>query len=176
MKSEGAYIVAPGSPAETHPDHDLYDLLQGDPRNPPIITTEQRAALHAHARAFNLYCPAPRKPTKPIDRKALKGRKLPGDIFNATTEWADILEAHGWTATKTKGDTTYWTKPSGTGGHAHATTGHGQGDCFYCFTSDPPKHLEANRPYNKFAVWTALNHDGDFKRAAQALKTKQASF
>jgi putative DNA primase/helicase len=172
LKSEGAYIVAPGSPAETHPDRKLYDLLQGDPRNPSYINDEKRERLHTAARALNLYCPKPTKTGRKIDRTKLKGRKLPGDIFNQQADWSEVLEPHGWTATKTKGDTTYWTKPSGTGGHTHATTNYGGADCLYIFTSDPPKHLEANRPYSKFAVWTALNHDGDFHKAAHALTTK----
>ena len=173
LKSEGAYIVAPGSPPETHPDNKLYDLLQGDPRTPTIITTGQRAALHTAAKSLNLYAPPPTKPTQPIDRTKLsKNKKLPGDKFNQQAEWEDILEPHGWTATKTKGSTTYWTKPGGTGNASHATTGYGQGDCLYIFTTDCPKHFEPNRAYNKFAAFTMLYHDGDYKRAAKALAKK----
>lgn len=171
LKAEGCYIVAPGSPAETHPDHDLYDLIQGDPRHPPLLSNEERAELHRHARALNLYHPDTKPPTKPINRKRLGGRKLPGDIFNQTAEWEDILEPHGWRMASTKGGTTYWTKPDGTRGHTHATTGYGGANLFHCFTSDASPFTEGE-DYKPFAVFALLNHDGDFKRAAAALKTR----
>jgi hypothetical protein len=173
LKSEGAYIVAPGSPPATHPDHDLYDIIQNDPRNPPLLTIEELEQLHQHARALNLYTPPPADTKPKIDRTKLRGRKLPGDIFNQQAEWEDILLPHGWQIAATKGDgTTLWTKPDGTRGHTHATTGYGGGDCLYIFTTDCPKPFEPNTPYTKFAAFTMLEYDGDFKRAAAALKTK----
>jgi hypothetical protein len=138
------------------------------------LTLDERAALHAAARALDLYHAEPQPKTKPIDRTKLKGRKLPGDIFNRQADWSDILESHGWTIARTKGDTTYWTRPDGTRGRTHATTGYAGVDKCRFFTDCPP-HLDPNRSHDKFSVYAALNHDGDFKRAAKALKNKHLS-
>ena len=171
LKSEGAYIVACGSPPETHPDNKIYDLVSGDPRNPPLLTAEERAALHAAAKSLNLYAPPPAEKKKPIDRKKLGGRKLAGDKFNAEADWSELLEPHGWSIVRTRGDTTDWTKPDGTRGHTHATTGYMGLNLFHCFTSDASPFTEGEN-YKPFAVLALLNFDGDYKRAAAALKTK----
>ena len=175
LLSEGHYIVAFGTPPKTHDTGLPYRLLQGDPSDPPLLTNEERAELHEVARSLNLYHAEPLKPSKPIDRKKLGGRKLPGDIFDATASWEEVLEPHGWRIARTKGGTTYWTRPDGTHGRTHATTGYAGVDKCRFFTDCPP-HLDPNRSHDKFSVYAALNFDGDYKRAAKALATKQASF
>ena len=174
LLSEGHYVVSFGSPPKTHDTGLPYRLLQGDPSDPPLITIEEREQLHNAAKSLNLYHAEPTKPHKPIDRSKLHGRQLAGDIYNQEAEWQDILEPHGWRIARTKGDTTYWTRPDGTRGHTHATTGYGSVDKCRFFTDCPP-HLNPDESHSKFAVWTALNHDGDFKRAAAALKNKHLS-
>lgn len=170
LKSEGAYVVACGSPAETHPDNDFYVLEIGDPRNPPLLTNEERQQLHNAARALNLYSPQAADTKKPKGGTKSRTRKLAGDIFNAEADWSELLEPHGWSIVRTRGDgTTHWTRPDGTHGHTHATTNYAGIDVCR-FYSDCPKHLNPDKSHSKFAVWTALNFDGDYTRAAKALR------
>jgi putative DNA primase/helicase len=175
-RGEGGLVVAAGSPLEVHwtagqVTGNLYDLLQGDPRKPPVITAEQREALFAAARGLNRYTPPPPRQTlcPPARRKAgSKGRALPGDKFNATASWEGILEPHGWRVAGVKGATLRWTKPNGSAGQVHATTGHGEADCLYVFSTDALP-FEGNQAYSKFAAYAILTHGGDFRAAAQAL-------
>jgi putative DNA primase/helicase len=172
LLSEGHFVVVAGSPANTHPTGKIYDWLQGDPRHPPLLTIEERAALHGAARVLNLYHPEQSKPkTKPIDRTKLKGRKLAGDIYDQQADFADILEPHGWSIVGTKGDLTYWRKPGSNSKSSHATTGYMGLNLFHCFTTDALP-FEQDHNYKPFAVFTLLNHDGDYTRAAKALMTK----
>ena len=166
-RAEGAYVVACGSPLAVHEAGKPYDLIRNDPRNPPLITTEQRAALHAAARALNLYAPPPKKASKPRDRTQPKGRQLAGDKFNATASWEEVLEPHGWRIAGSRGGKTYWTKPNGKHGACHATTGYGEADCLYVFSTDAAP-FEERQAYNKFAAYALLEFKGDYKRAARA--------
>src|SRR5262249_53166612 len=66
----------------------------------------------------------------------------------------------------------YWRRPGKEKGHS-ATTGHCKSkngwELFFCFTSNGGC-FESGKPYSKFAVYTLLNHNGDFKSAAADLR------
>ena len=171
LLGEGHYVVAFGSPAYMHKANEPYRLIRNDPSDPPLLSNEERAELHEAARALNLYHADTKPPKKKIDRKALRGRRLPGDKFNATASWEEVLEPHGWTIAATKGDTTHWTRPDGTRGRTHATTGYKGVDVCKFFTDCPPS-LDPNKSHSKFAVWTALQFGGDWGAAVAALKAK----
>jgi len=52
-RGEGNYVVATGSPPETHPKKKRYEIIQGDLASIPEITKEERETLLACARALD---------------------------------------------------------------------------------------------------------------------------
>jgi hypothetical protein len=84
----------------------------------------------------------------------------PGDVFNRTATWNDILLPHGWQPTGEGVDgATHWTRPGKDAGTS-ATTGYGDGDVLYVFNSNAPP-FEPGGPYDKFAAFALLEHGGD---------------
>jgi len=91
----------------------------------------------------------------------------PGDIFNAEATWDQILIPAGWTRLYTVADgTTYWRRPGKTDGISASTDYNGFG-LFFAFTTST--ELEPDKGYSKFNLYTQLNYDGDFRKAAVSL-------
>ncbi len=93
----------------------------------------------------------------------------PGDMFAAKTSWDDILTPHGWVRAFTHGGIEHWRRPGKTAGSS-ATIGHHGTNYFHCFTDESV--FNQDKSYSKFAVYTALNHNGDYKAAAGELAQK----
>lgn len=107
-----------------------------------------------------------REPAKRIDPNSdLK----PGDEYELRNDWADVLLGH-FDYVCHRGQARMWLRVGSTSGARwSATTGRASDrDRLFLFTSEVPG-LEANQPYTKFAVYTFLNHGGDFKAATKAL-------
>ena len=169
-RGQGNMVVACGSPLNVHwtegkPTGKPYRLLRGNPSRPPTITIAERQQLLSPARLLNQYEKPVKTPLRASGKKEkVKGNRA-GDRFNSISSWESILQPKGWTIAKEKGGIIYWTKPDGLTGDIHATTGYG-GDYFYCFSTNAPP-FDANTPYNKFAVFTLLYHNGDFTKSAK---------
>ena len=170
-RGEGGMVVASGSPLGAHKTHKPYRVMQGDVFNPPKITEEDRALMFQVARSLNRYVAPPKPPITRIPRKAIR-RGLVGDRFNEEAPWDDILVPMGWERESESGNVVYWRKPNSLRGSHHATTGYGsKEDVFYCFSTNAPP-FEAGESYNKFACFTLLNFQGDYKASAQALQVR----
>lgn len=160
-RGEGGYIItAPSTGMSLAGD---YVLKTGGFESIVRITPNERRALHELARSFD---EAPKPEHRP-QGDAAPGDPRPGDEFNARTTWAEVLESHGWVRLFTRGDTTHWRRPDKSKGES-ATTNHNGSDLLYVFSTSTP--FEAERSYDKFGAYTILNHNGDFKEAAAALK------
>jgi len=175
-RGHGHYVIAPGSPAIVHPLQRPYQLIQGDLTNIAAISPDQREVLLWGARYFNRHWPTDRKqkgtngsPLAVRTDCVVRSGDRPGDRFNATANWPDVLEPHGWTIARTSGELIYWRKPGSYGREHHATTGHNGRDTLHVFSSSAAP-FEPNAEYNKFAAYTLLNHGGDFRKAARQLK------
>ncbi len=171
-RGEGAYIIAPGSPLSTHKLNLPYVLLSGNPLAIPVITTAQREYFLSVAKSFNRYEKPERKTTLYRETKNTTWKLSVGSRFCREAQWEDILCPLGWRVARIKGDIMYWTKPGGRKGDCHATTGYGEVDCLHCFSTDCMP-LEAERSYNKYAVYTMLYHNGDFSKARKEIEQKQ---
>jgi hypothetical protein len=113
---------------------------------------------------------------KPRERAMvqLPSGERPGDVFNATATWADVLCPHGWRIVGTKDDLTLWVHPRAESGAHSATTGYitaAGNDVLSVFSTRTPFQtvLNGGHTYTKFEAYTLLNHDGDRTKAAAAL-------
>ncbi len=91
----------------------------------------------------------------------------PWTDFANRTSWAAILEPHGWKAGHIGADgNTHWTRP-GKGDGTSATT-KGDDGPLYVFSSNAG--LPVNEGLSKQYAFALLNHAGDMKAAARALR------
>lgn len=94
----------------------------------------------------------------------------PGDAYNQSVEWEDILVPEGWQLHHRIGSTIYWTRPGKTLREGYsATTGRAtDADRLYVFSSSTP--LPVDTPLTKFAAYTILQHGGDYSTSAGELR------
>jgi len=90
----------------------------------------------------------------------------PGDDFANKTDWAEILEPHGWKRVYESRDNTYWRRPGKSEGISAST----KNGWFYVFTTSTI--FEANKSYGKFFTHAKLNFNGDVTAAAKDLRSK----
>mgnify|MGYP001218794323 CR=1 FL=1 len=164
-RGEGGFFIAPGSPPECHPDKKTYDIISGSYDNIPLITAAERHMLLEACRTFNKQ--AIKLNEKIITEYEDAGR--PGDIFNKTAKWEDILEPHGWIKMGVRDDGTEdWQRPAKDGPGISATVNYNGSNLLYVFSTNA-KPFEPNRGYTKFTAYALLNHGGNFREAASAL-------
>ncbi len=167
----GQVVVAP-TPPGIHPEHPErgYELVRGSWEDPRIITPEERLVLFELARSFNEYVtPNQVHTTRDAGSPSTNGER-PGDTLNTTADrdwWRNLLERHGWTLVRQRGDIQYWRRPGKDGKGWSATLG-ACGPYFYVFSSNAPP-FEPERGYLPFSAYTLLEHGGNFKAAAKAL-------
>jgi hypothetical protein len=165
-RGEGGYILTVGCPPACHPSCKTYQLIRGDLLNIPIITAEERQFLLSTARLLNAHR---KQESKPLSEAKTAGEAeggRPGDDFNQRASWAEILEPHGWMRVSKKGDKDEWRRPGKDGKGISATTNYNGSGFFYCFSTSTQFE---QRGYDKFSVYTILNHRGDWKAAAKEL-------
>lgn len=91
----------------------------------------------------------------------------PNDDYNRRVSWSDVLTPNGWTLKQTTGDgRELWNKPGHTGQQS-ATVNHAGSGLLYCFSDSAG--LPVNEGLSKYAVYTYLQHGGDFKAATKEL-------
>lgn len=168
-RGEGGYVLAPGSPPSCHPSGQPYEIVQGDLAALPILTTEERTVLLEAAQALNRYAEpeVAAEPTRsPLTRSA--GALSPGDDYNTRGDWPALLMRHGWTLDHTRGEVEHWRRPGktvGTSATLHAVAP----GVLYVFSSNAAP-FPADKAFDLFRAYTWLEHGGDFKKAALALK------
>ena len=164
-RGEGGFVVTAPSYGSTHPSGRAWQLLKGSPALIPMLSMEERNAIH------NIFKALDRMPVKETLVQILNqnvqnsASDKPGDQFNEKAEWRDILI--GWKIVYSAGGVTYWRRPGKDIGIS-ATTGRNDGDNLFVFTTSTS--FEAEKPYSKFAAFAHLNHGGDFSQAAKALR------
>lgn len=168
-RGEGGFVVAAPSAGRASSDDGAWIRLNGSPATCPTITLAERGVLFGVCNTFD------KMPT--IDQVtphdwAKPASERPGDQFNATASWEDILE--GWTKVRKLGDGHTWTRPGKAPRDGiSATTGQSSDgmDRLYVFSTSTP--FEAEKPYTKFGAYALLQHGGDYAAAARELGKQQ---
>jgi hypothetical protein len=160
-RGEGGYALAP--PTEG------YSVLRGDLFVIPTVTPADRAILFEAAQTFNRVADDAREPSgnqRSQPSAAGDGGRRPGSDFNDRGDPLPILENAGWTPVHQVGDVTRLRRPGKDRG-VSATWNHIPRRFFVFSTNAHP--FEPDRTYSPFAVYTLLQHRGDYAAAARAL-------
>jgi hypothetical protein len=166
-RSEGGFTITSPSAGSTHPDGGEWKLIGGSIETIPTITMEQRAALH---NIFAMFDEMPKAEIIQQDVVAKHdGILSPGDDYNQRTTWDEILIPLGWTKVYTQGEKTVWRRPGKTIG-VSATTNYQGTDKLRVFSTSTA--FDAERSYDKFGCLVHLQYGGDFKRAANDLRSQ----
>ena len=136
-----------------------YALERGSFQDLPVLTEAERKILIEAAWALNEAIPAVETSAGPTE---MSGR--PGDEFNERGDVRGLLVRHGWKCVS-GGENERWRRPGKDQGWS-ATL---RDRVFYVFSSNAAP-FEPNHPYAPFAVYSLLEHQGDFARAASALR------
>lgn len=93
--------------------------------------------------------------------------RSPGDDYAARTDWADILQPHGWRLAYQRGHVRYWRRPGKDTPGISATTNALGTDRLRVFSTSTQFLTES---YSKLGAFAVLEHGGDLKAAAKALQ------
>lgn len=176
-RGEGGFVVIAPSTGAVHPTGKPWARLKGGPATIPTLTRSERESLHTLFATLDQRASTPVPDQDTLLDQALRNQPTgadydgikPGDDYEAKTNWAQILEPHGWTKVFTQGQTTYWKRPGKTDPGFSATTGHAADrDRLYVFSTST--EFQAEQPYTKFGAFALLNHAGDHSAAAKALR------
>lgn len=164
-RGQGAYFIVPGSPETTHASRKPWKWIRGKYLSQVQTLSQQDHEVMLSAARSLTYVEPP---------KARRDDGLaPGEDFNQRAEWIPILEPHGWRVINVAGDVTYWQRPGKTDAGISATTGHCKNEdgqpMLHVFSSNAIP-FDSGATYDKFGAFTRLNHGGDFREAAMALK------
>jgi hypothetical protein len=157
----GLCLVSPG---------DGYVLKQGDIRNLPKLTADEREDLLSYARQLNEHFtedkPATQYNSSNNQHNSSETYIRPGDDFTNSGDITTCLTNHGWKC-EMAGENSHWCRP----GKDSGTSATVRDGVFYCFSSNAHP-FESNRGYSFFNVYTLLEHNGNFSQAAQALRQR----
>jgi hypothetical protein len=166
-RGEGGFVVTAPSYGSTHPSGRAWQLLKGSPALIPMLSMEERDSIHQIFKALDSM-PIKEAIAQVLTPKESTAKDKPGDAFNESATWKEILEPIGWKIVFSNNGVIYWRRPGKDIGIS-ATTGRNDGDNLFVFTTSTS--FEAEKPYSKFAAFAHLNHGGDFSAAAKELRS-----
>lgn len=174
-RGEGGYVIVAPSPGECHPSGEAWLTINGSPETIPTISWDQRERLHrAIWSALDQSPPAPpQPPTRLLELRGPRpdGTLTPGDDYALKTDWAEILEPHGWRAQVYQGAAgeRLWTRPGKRriDGSSASTDYQGKPGLYVWSTSTG---LPSEQPLSKLFVYAHYNHGGDMQAAARSLR------
>lgn len=166
-RSEGGFTITAPSGGLTHPNGGNWTLIGGSIEAIPKITMKERAALH---NIFAMFDEMPKAESIQQDVVAKHdGTLSPGDDYNQRTTWEEILIPLGWSIVYRKGEATVWRRPGKDQGISATTNFNGNDKLFVFSTST---QFDSERSYDKFGCLVHLQYAGDFRRAANDLRSQ----
>jgi hypothetical protein len=146
-----------------------YVCQQGSLLTLPVLSAAEHAVLRDAAIGLNEYVPIPTPWTHAKASGATKhvvsdGDLRPGDDFNQRGDVRDVLITHGWTLVR-PGENEHWCRP----GKSVGTSATLKAGVFYVHSTNATP-FDPDTPYSPFGVFALLEHDGNFSKAARALR------
>lgn len=154
-RGEGGLFLCAPSPG--------YELIQGQFTALPTITAEERQILLACASELTEVPPQLIDAPRATSSNRGDGNR-PGDEFNERGDIREVLVKHGWEQVR-GGENEYWRRPGKVDGWS-ATL---KRRIFYVHSSNAAP-FEERKAYSFFAVYTLLEHAGDYSAAASTLR------
>lgn len=113
-------------------------------------------------------------PKNPVKYVAKQSDSL-ADWFAETATWTDLLTEHGWICTSGDGDSdgSRWRRPGATEDRSSASIIYGRLFVFSTSTEFEPTAWGDPHGYTKFRAYAALDHNGDMRVAAAALRAEK---
>jgi hypothetical protein len=162
LKTHAGYVLLPPSrhPATGRP----YQWAE------PTLDPAQVPAWLVRLLAPPPAAPAPAR-RRPLPR-SFQGQRA-AERFNAQVSWADVLGPHGWTSPDPDADAdgARWRHP-GASNPKSATIRHGLLFVYSQATPFAPTLPGAPRGYSRFRAYAVLEHAGDQRAAARALRNQ----
>jgi len=166
-RGEGGFVIVAPTNGTCHPSGGAWSMLVGNAKSIPTLTVAQRDQLH---KLFVTFDAIPKNDAITEDIKTKSEGLTPGDDYNAKVTWEQVLEPLGWSKVYTTRDkVSAWRRPGKNDGIS-ATTNHAGNDKFFVFSTST--QFEAERSYSKFAIFTLVEHGGDFTASARALRAQ----
>jgi len=141
-----------------------YELIQGNFTALPVLTAEDREILLEAAWSLNEFIPEPTPepvsgPAAVVSTNTLR----PGDDYNGRGDFKAVLISHGWTLAQI-GESERWRRPGKEIGWSASL----KDRTFYVFSTNAYP-FESEKAYSPFGIYTLLEHNGDYSKAAQSL-------
>ena len=166
-RSEGGFTITAPSGGATHPSGGSWSLIGGSIETIPTLTSQERAALH---NIFAMFDEMPKAENLQQEVVAKHdGSLTPGDDYGNQHTWEELLTPLGWSIVYRKGEAIVWRRPGKAEGIS-ATTNFNGNDKFYVFTTST--QFESESSYSKFAFFATVKHNGDFRAAANDLRSQ----
>ena len=166
-RSEGGFTITAPSGGATHPSGGSWSLIGGSIETIPTLTSQERAALH---NIFAMFDEMPKVENLQQEVVAKHDGSLsPGDDYGNQHTWEELLTPLGWSIVYRKGEAIVWRRPGKAEGIS-ATTNFNGNDKFYVFTTST--QFESESSYSKFAFFATVKHNGDFRAAANDLRSQ----
>ena len=158
----GFCVVTPSTGRKGHAEGSIYAFESGGPESIPKVTKQQLEKLHMVFSSIGVEVEPTPTPTPFIQPTSLR----PGDDFANRTSWAEILTPHGWTFSHRSDENDHWVRPGKDKADGASATAN---DKYLYVFSTSVTGFQSNKAYDKFSVFTILNHAGNYQEAARAL-------
>lgn len=156
-RGEGGYGVIYPTPG--------YNLIQGQFTDVQVISIDDRELLFSICKTFNTV----KVEEYQVPYAAPKnGKQRPGDDYNARGDIKGLLINHGWQFMSREAGKEMLRRPGKNRGGGSATLNYKDTGKLYVFSSNAAP-FDSNTSYDKFAIYTMLEHNGDFAAAAKQL-------
>jgi hypothetical protein len=166
-RGKGGFAIVAPTHGSVHPSGRPYERERGEWDTIATISPADRAAIFDLARTLDAMPRREQRAATTLAQGPAGDEERPGDWFNRTTAWGDVLCRHGWTFAFDHRGESYWRRPGKEAPGTSATTNYAGSDLLKVFSTSTPFDTETS--YTRFAAYAVLDHGGDYGAAARAL-------